>query len=109
MTPARFPRVPRDQGPVDGVRTIEHTLIFGIDEDGAQNRPNVSQRRSGKVFFFSNCAQQSIGIYGSKFPYSKFADAFPQIVAPDLVVALAGAGSTLLFGPRQVSSLHEGG
>jgi len=69
----------------------------------------VLQRRSGKVSFFTNCAQQSIGIYGAKFPHWKFADAFAQIVAPDFVVALASAGSMLLFGPRQVSSLHEGG
>ena len=31
------------------------------------------------------------------------------MIAPDFVMALAGAGSALLFGPRQVSSLDEGG
>ena len=36
-------------------------------------------------------------------------DAIAKVIDPDLVMALAGAGSTLLFGPRQVSSLDEGG
>jgi hypothetical protein len=108
VTPTRFPRVPRDQSPVNGVRTIKHALIFGIDEDGTQNVLDVLQRRSGKVSFFSNCPQQSTGIHGSKFSHSKVTDTFAKIVALDFVVALAGAGSTLLFGPRQVSSLNEG-
>jgi len=32
-----------------------------------------------------------------------------DVIDPDFVMALAGAGSTLLLGPRQVSSLDEGG
>src|SRR5713101_9175571 len=38
-----------------------------------------------------------------------FSLAIAKVIDRDLVMALAGAGSTLLFGPRQVSSLDEGG
>jgi hypothetical protein len=67
----------------------------------------VLQRCSGKILLFGNCAQQAIGVHGSKVPHSKMANAVPEIVAPDFLMTFARARSTLLFGPWQVSCLNE--
>jgi len=53
--------------------------------------------------------QHSTGVHGAEFPQAKLPDAVAKVIAPDFVMALARAGPTLLFGPRQVSSFDEGG
>jgi len=54
-------------------------------------------------------AQHSNGVHGAKFAQVQLSDMIADVIDPDFVVALAGAGSTLLLGPRQVPSLDEGG
>jgi hypothetical protein len=39
----------------------------------------------------------------------QFSDVIANVIDPDFVVALAGAGSTLLLGPWQVRSFDKGG
>jgi len=69
----------------------------------------VLQRGFRKILLFGDRAQDSTGVHGAEFSQAKLPDAVAEVIPPDFVMALAGAGSTLLFGPRQVSSLDEGG
>jgi hypothetical protein len=68
----------------------------------------VLQRGCREILLFSDRAQHPTGIHGAKFSQAEFADAMAKVITPDFVMALASAGSPLLFGPRQVSSLDEG-
>ena len=76
--------------------------------DGAQHRLDVLQCRCREIVLFGDCTQHSTGIHGAKFSQAELPDAIAKVIEPDFVMALAGAGSTLLLGPRQVSSFDEG-
>jgi hypothetical protein len=85
--------------PIDRVGPVEGSFILGIREDGAQNRLDMLQCRFYEIVLFGDRAHHSTGIHGPKFSQVQFSDVIANVIDPDFVVALAGAGSTLLLGP----------
>jgi hypothetical protein len=67
------------------------------------------QRCLRKILLFGDRSQHSIRVHAAEFSQAKFSDAIAQMIDPDLAMFCACAGSTLLFGPRQVEPLDEGG
>ncbi len=68
MRLSRLGREHGDQNPIDGVGPIERSFIFGINEDGAQNRLDMLQRHFREILLFGDRAQHSTGIHGAKSP-----------------------------------------
>jgi hypothetical protein len=62
-----------------------------------------------EIFLFGDRSQHSTRVHGAEFSQAKFSDAIAEVIDPDLTMTCACAGSTLLFGPRQVEPLDEGG
>jgi hypothetical protein len=91
--------MPWDESPIDGICAIEGAFVFGIDEDSAQNRLDVSQCSSRKVLLLGDRTQHSISIHRAKLSQAKVPDVIAKIIPPDFVMVLAGAGSTFLLGP----------
>src|SRR5260370_29471777 len=104
-----FSRMHGDQYAIDGVGPIEGSLILGLGEGGPQHRLDVLQRCFRKVLLLGDRTQHATGVHGAEFPQAKLPDAVAKVIATDFVMALARAGPTLLFCPRQVSSFDEGG
>ncbi len=73
-----------------------------------KNRLDMLQCRCREIVRCGDRAQHSTGIHGPKFSQVQLSDMIANVIDPDFVVALAGAGSTLLLGPRQVRSFDEG-
>jgi hypothetical protein len=92
--------MPGNQNTIDWVGPIEGSFILRISEDGAQNRLDMLQCRCCEIVFFGDRAQRSTGIHGAKFSQVQLSDMIANVIDPDFMVALTGAGSTLLLSPR---------
>jgi hypothetical protein len=101
--------MPGDQDSIDWVRPIEGAFILGISKDGAQDRLYMLQRRCREIVRFGDRAQHSTGVHGAKFSQVQLSDVIANVIDPDFMVALTGASSPLLLGPRQIRSFDEGG
>jgi hypothetical protein len=98
-----------DQNSIDRVGPVERSFILGVCEDGAQNRLDMLQCRCGEIVRFGDRAQHSTGVHSAKFSQVQLSDVIANVIDPDFMVALTGAGSPLLPGPRQIRSFDEGG
>jgi hypothetical protein len=59
----------------------------------------VLRCRFCEIVLFGDRAQHSTGIHGAKFPQVQLSDVIADVIDPNFVMALAGAGSTLFLGP----------
>ena len=108
MSLSRFFRMPGDQNSIDRVGPIEGSFIPGTSEDGAQNRLDMLQCRCREIVRFGDRAA-SDWHPRCEILAGAALRRVANVIDPDFVVALAGAGSTLLLRPRQVRSFDESG
>src|SRR6267143_358894 len=87
--------MPGDQNSIDWVGSIEGPFVLRISKDSAQNRLDMLQCRFCEIVFLGDRAQHSTGIHGAKFSQVKLSDVIANMIDPDFMVALTGAGSTL--------------
>jgi hypothetical protein len=74
-------------------------------KDSAEHGLDVLQCRLRQIAVARYRAKHSAGVHGSEVAQANLAATFRDVLPPDLAVSIFGAGSKLVFDPRQVELL----